>query len=102
MIDVNIEQVREAFPLLANTEQKRVVLQMADEIERLRKMCDFDISNGSPLSEVKSQSDGSNSLGAKQAYINALECHLIKLRAENAELKRQSDNANNYIQSLKR
>jgi len=58
MIDVNIEQVREAFPLLANTEQKRVVLQMADEIERLR-------------SEV-------------------------------AELKRQSDNANNYIQSLKR
>jgi len=38
---VNIEQVRDEFPLLANTEQKRVVLQMADELERLREFREY-------------------------------------------------------------
>ena len=41
VIDVNIEQVRDEFPLLANTEQKRVVLQMADELERLREFKEY-------------------------------------------------------------
>ena len=41
MIDVNIEQVRKAFPLLANTEQKRVVLQMSEELERLRELKEY-------------------------------------------------------------
>ena len=33
---VDLKQVREAFCLLSNTEQRDTVLQMADELEALR------------------------------------------------------------------
>jgi len=92
MIDVNIEQVREAlskpnYPTY--TVMGKWLRQMADEIERLR-------------SEVEDLETPPHNAMQKENETAMMHDEIERLRAENDELKRQSDNANNYIQSLKR